>query len=187
MNNKTRNSAANANARFDSRLIRKPRQQPRLQRTLWGAVNIAFWAFLMTLCIPVLTLVSWLFGIRLAWRQLYEYQDQVDPFLLMAVPAILLCCALGLIGWAEYNRLRFSGRERRSAIAPTEIQQIAHDLGASDALAEGLAGSKSVILHMDEQARPVSFTRKQAMPAEEVARSRLKIVEHDDATDDVLL
>ncbi|WP_269790817.1 poly-beta-1,6-N-acetyl-D-glucosamine biosynthesis protein PgaD [Stenotrophomonas sp. Iso1] len=188
MNTKTKSKpSSNANARFDSSLIRKPRQQPRLHRTLWGAVNVAFWAFLMALCIPLLTLLSWLFGIRLAWRQLYEYQDQVDPFLLMAAPVILLCCALGLIGWAEYNRLRFSGSERRSAIAPIDIQQIARDLGASDALAKGLAGSKSVVLHMDEQARPVGFTRQQSMPKEDVARNRLKVVEHHDTTDDVLL
>lgn len=192
MNAKTKSktqdrSTSNSNARFDSSLIRKPRQQPRLHRTLWGAVNVAFWALLMVLCVPLLTLLSWLLGIRLAWRQLYEYQDQVDPFLLMVMPLILLCCALGLIGWAEYNRLRFSGEERRNAIAPIGIQQIAHELGASDALAAGLAGSKSVVLHMDEQARPVGFTRQQAMPRDNLAGFPLQAVEHLDATDDVLL
>lgn len=153
--------------KFDSRLIRKPRQQPRIQRTLWGAVSVAFWAFLMVLCMPLLTLLSWLFGIRLAWRQLYEYQDQVDPFLLMAVPVILLSCTVALVAWAEYNRIRFGGKERRSAIPPIGIEQIAHDLGATLALAEGLAGSKSVVLHMDDQARPVGFTRQVAQPAGE--------------------
>lgn len=151
--------------KFDSRLIRKPRQQPRIQRTLWGGVSVAFWAFLMVLCMPLLTLLSWLFGIRLAWRQLYEYQDQVDPFLLIAVPIILLCCAVALIAWAEYNRIRFTGKERRSPVAAIGIDQIARDLGASAELAQGLAGSKSVVLHMDDHARPVGFTRQMALPA----------------------
>ncbi len=158
--------------KFDSRLIRKPRQQPRIQRTLWGAVNVAFWAFLMVLCAPLLTLLSWLFGIRLAWRQLYEYQDQVDPFLLLAAPLILLGCAVALIAWAEYNRIRFTGKERRSAVAPIGTAQIARDLGASAALAEGLAGSKSVILHMDDHARPIGFTRQLALPADQLRRGQ---------------
>jgi len=150
-------------SKFDSRLIRKPRQQPRLQRTLWGGVNVAFWVFLFYLWAPLLTVLSWLLGIRLAWQQLYKYQDQIDPFLLMAVPVILLCCALVLIGWAEYNRMRFAGKERRMPVEPIDIAQIAQDLGATQELALGLAGSKSAILHMDDQARPVAFTPKQAL------------------------
>lgn len=184
MNTKPDNSSG---TKFDSRLIRKPREQPRLQRTLWGAVNVAFWAFLMVLCVPLLTLLSWLLGIRLAWRQLYEYQDQVDPFLLMAAPVILLCCAVALIAWAEYNRIRFTGKERRSAVAPIGVEEIARDLGADAALAEGLAGSKSVVLHMDDHARPVGFTRQQALPKEEAGRARVKIVEHRDSVEDALL
>lgn len=153
-------SAGDKSLKFDSRLIRKPRQQPRLQRTLWGAVNVLFWAFLLYLWAPLLTVLSWLFGIRLAWRQLYEYQEQLDPFLLMALPVIFLCCTIGLIGWSEYNRRRFSGKERRRPTAAIDRKQIATDLGASPAVAAALATAKSIVVHMDDRARPIGFSSK---------------------------
>ncbi len=33
--------------------------------------------------------------------------------MVVALPGLLICCPALLIGWAEYNRLRFSGEERR--------------------------------------------------------------------------
>ena len=154
------NASSSRNGKFDSSLIRKPRQQPRLQRTLWGGVNLVFWAFLFYLWAPLLTLLSWLVGAHLAWQQLYEYQDEVDPFLLLAVPLILVCCSVLMIAWAEYNRMRFAGKERRSPIDPITVDQVALDLGATPELARELLGSKSMILHMDDSARPIGFTRQ---------------------------
>lgn len=146
--------------RFDSRLIQKPRQQPRLQRTAWGFVTIAFWAFYFYLWAPLVTLVSWLLGGRLAWLQLYEYKQTVDPFVVIALPVMLVCCAVLLIAWAEYNRLRFTGKERRSPHEDVPHAEIARDLGASPALAAQLAEGKSVTLHMDDHARPVGITQQ---------------------------
>lgn len=150
--------------RFDSRLIQKPRQQPRLQRTAWGFVTIAFWAFYFYLWAPLVTLVSWLLGGRLAWLQLYEYKQSVDPFVVIALPVMLVCCSLLLIGWAEYNRLRFSGHDRREAHPDTTREEIAEDLGATPDVAALLATGKAVTLHMDDAARPVRVTM-QVLPS----------------------
>ncbi|MEN5426178.1 poly-beta-1,6-N-acetyl-D-glucosamine biosynthesis protein PgaD [Stenotrophomonas pennii] len=149
--------------RFDSRLIQKPRQQPRLQRTAWGFVTIAFWAFYFYLWAPVVTLVSWLVGGRLAWLQLYERKQQLDPFLVIALPVLLIGCAALLILWAEYNRYRFAGKERRAPRVDVALAEIARDLGASDALARQLSGAKAVTLHMDDDARPVGLTEQALM------------------------
>ena len=147
--------------RFDSRLIQKPRQQPRLQRTAWGFVTLVFWAFYFYLWAPVLTLISWLVGGRLAWVQLYERKQQLDPFLIIALPVLLVGCAALLIVWAEYNRFRFSGKERRAPRIDVAHADIARDLGATDALARQLASAKAVMLHMDDDARPVGLTEQQ--------------------------
>lgn len=151
-------NAVKSSRRFDSRLIQKPRQQPRLQRTAWGFVTLAFWGFYFYLWAPLVTLVSWLLGGRLAWLQLYEYKQRVDPFVVIALPVMLVCTAVLLIAWAEYNRLRFSGKDRRVPHEETSRAQIAEDLGASPALAEQLAQGKAVTLHMDDQARPVGLS-----------------------------
>ncbi|MCC7632994.1 poly-beta-1,6-N-acetyl-D-glucosamine biosynthesis protein PgaD [Stenotrophomonas rhizophila] len=150
--------------RFDSRLIQKPHRQPRLQRTAWGFVTLAFWGFYFYLWAPLVTLVSWLLGGQLAWLQLYEYKQAVDPFVLIALPVMLVACAVLLIAWAEYNRLRFAGKERRLPHQDAPLADIARDLGASPALAAQLAGGKAVTLHMDDQARPVGVTHQVLAP-----------------------
>lgn len=146
--------------RFDSRLIQKSRQQPRLQRTAWGFVTLAFWGFYFYLWAPLVTLVSWLLGGHLAYVQLYQRKQHVDPFVMIALPVILVCCSLLLIAWAEYNRYRFAGKERRAPREDFSRHDIAHALGASDALAEQLVNAKAVTLHMDDHARPVGLTRQ---------------------------
>lgn len=146
--------------RFDSRLIQKSRQQPRLQRTAWGFVTLAFWGFYFYLWAPLVTLVSWLLGGHLAYVQLYQRKQHVDPFVMIALPVILVCCSLLLIAWAEYNRYRFGGKERRAPREDSSREDIAHALGATDALAEQLMNAKAVTLHMDDNARPVGMTRQ---------------------------
>ncbi len=146
--------------RFDSRLIQKSRQQPRLQRTAWGFVTLAFWGFYFYLWAPLVTLVSWLLGGHLAYVQLYQHSQHVDPFVMIALPVILVCCSLLLIAWAEYNRYRFGGKERRAPREDSRREDIAHALGATDALAEQLMNAKAVTLHMDDNARPVGMTRQ---------------------------
>lgn len=153
-------NAAKPNRRYDSRLIRKSRQQPRLQRTAWGFVTIAFWGFYFYLWAPLLTALSWLLGGRLAFLQLYEYKQKVDPFLVIALPVMLVCCSVLLIAWAEYNRMRFAGKERRTPRVDVSLEEIAHHLGATPTLAAQLSAGKSVTLHMDDMARPVGLTEQ---------------------------
>ena len=160
-------SRQRAPRKFDSTLIRKPKQQPRVQRAAWGFVTLGFWALYLYLLVPLLTLVSWAFGVRLAWTQLYERQQQIEPFVIVALPVMLICSAALLIAWAEYNRMRFSGSDRRNPVKDIPIQRIAHDLGADPRVAAALPGCKSVVLHMDDSARPIGCTRQQAMPGYE--------------------
>ncbi len=153
-------NAPKSNRRFDSRLIRKSRNQPRLQRTAWGFVTLAFWGFYFYLWAPLLTAISWLFGAKLAWLQLYEYKQSIDPFLVIALPVMLVCTAVLLIAWAEYNRFRFAGKERRNPRVDVTRDEMARDLGASPTLAAELLGGKSVTLHMDDLARPVGLSHQ---------------------------
>lgn len=145
--------------KYDSRLIRTPQAQAPLRRTVWGMVTAACWGFYVYLLMPLLTLLLWLCGIRIVRFELYQREHAVEPFLMMILPALALACALLLVTWAEYNRWRFAGRkERRSNQADAGRLEIALGLGASASLARSLAAAKSVILHMDDDARPQSLT-----------------------------
>lgn len=152
----------------DASLIRVRGAQPPLQRTLWGVVTFAFWAFYVYLWMPALTLALWLFGARSAYEQLYRRSDQLDPFLLVILPAVALVSATVLILWAEYNRARFTGRERRGTFPDVPIEEIAAHFGAGDGVAAQLATGRISILHMDESAQPRRVT---AVPVPHAASS----------------
>jgi len=152
--------------KYDSRLIRKPQALPPLHRTLWGMVTVACWAFYIYLLAPLLTLALWLSGMRTARFELYQREQAVEPFLMMILPFLALACALLLVSWAEYNRWRFAGRkERRGVQADAGRLEIAQSLGACMSLAQSLATAKSIILHMDDEAHPRSFTRVLLAPS----------------------
>lgn len=145
--------------KHDSRLIQRPYSQPLLPRTFWGLTTGAFWVLYLYLWVPLVTLFLWLFGIRRAEAELYLRQHEIDPFLLLVLPATAAGAAALLILWAEYNRRRFTGVERRSAPPPVALEQVAAALGASTEVAQALNQGRISTLHMDpHQAVPLGVT-----------------------------
>lgn len=147
-------SAAKPAAKFDSRLIQKRRAQPRLRRTAWGFVTAVFWGMYVYLWMPVITFLLWVLGIRNAYFELYLREHRVEPFLLIALPSLALCAAVLLIAWAEYNRWRFSGKDRRGAPPSAQLDEIARALGADADIGAALNAGRVVVLNMDSQAIP---------------------------------
>lgn len=147
--------------KHDSRLIQKPGIQRPLPRTLWGVVTGAFWLVYLYLWMPVLTLVLWLLGIRTVASELYLRTHEVDPFLMLILPATAGGVVALLLVWAEYNRWRFAGRdaERRSRLADVSLDEVAKSLGASAEVAQALNAGRISVLHMDPQhAIPLGVT-----------------------------
>lgn len=150
-----------ATHKHDSRLIQKPGAQHPLPRTLWGVVTGAFWMAYLYLWLPVLTLVLWLLGIRTFTSELYLRTHEVDPFLMLALPATAAAVVALLLVWAEYNRWRFAGRdaERRNRLADVSLDEVAQGLGASAEVAQALNAGRVSVLHMDpNHAVPLAVT-----------------------------
>lgn len=145
---------------YEHLLIRKPKSQPRALRVTWRTVTVLFWALYLYLMLPLLTLLLWWLGMRSGFVMLYSHQQGVDPFLLYALPLMAIAASMLVILWAEYNRLRFSGRERRLRPHNASRARIAAALHATPELAERLAAGRVVVLHMDENAHPVGMTEK---------------------------
>ncbi|KRA20303.1 poly-beta-1,6-N-acetyl-D-glucosamine biosynthesis protein PgaD [Lysobacter sp. Root604] len=141
-------------AKYDSRLIQKRRAQPRLRRTAWGFVTAVFWGMYVYLWMPVITFLLWVLGIRNAYFELYMREHRVEPFLLIALPTLALCATVLLIAWAEYNRWRFSGKDRRGAPPSAPLDDIARALGADIEIGAALNAGRVVVLNMDAQAIP---------------------------------
>ncbi|MGO4775645.1 poly-beta-1,6-N-acetyl-D-glucosamine biosynthesis protein PgaD, partial [Lysobacter sp. 2RAB21] len=163
-----RKDAANpAPHKHDSRLIQKPGSQPALPRTLWGMVTGAFWLIYLYLWTPVLTLVLWLLGIRNVASELYLRKHEVDPFLMLALPATAGVVVALLLIWAEYNRWRFAAAssERRGTQRSVALEEVARALGASSEVAAALNAGRVSVLHMDpNHAVPVSVSAVEPSP-----------------------
>lgn len=144
--------------KFDSKIIYKPRAQPKLQRGFFSVVTFAFWIGYAYLWLPLLTLFLWLIGLRTAVFELYLREHQVEPFLLVSLPLLALASAAILIAWAEYNRWRFGSKDRRGEFPNVERQDIARAFGSSDEVAQSLATSKVAVLKMDDSAAPIGIS-----------------------------
>lgn len=139
-------------------LIYLPRHQGRATRTLYGVATLLAWVFYVYLWMPLTTLALWYFGVRFAYLEVYMLSEPLHPpAMLRQLPLIALCVAIVLISWAEYNRYRFQGKERRLPREDTEHAEIAESLHASASLGSTLLASKTAVLEMDPQGRPLSI------------------------------
>lgn len=155
-------------------LIENTGLQPRLYRTAWGAVTLAFWAGYIYLWLPAVTLVMWLAGVRLAVVELYLHQHRIDMFLLGALPVLAVASAVLLIGWAELNRVWFVGKERRRAVPDVRIERVAASLQAPAPIAHALQDMKIALVRMDADAIPyaVAVGGLDALPVAQAATAQ---------------
>ncbi|RPD85829.1 poly-beta-1,6-N-acetyl-D-glucosamine biosynthesis protein PgaD [Luteimonas sp. 100069] len=121
-----------------------------------GALTAAAWTLYVWLWVPLITVVAWYVGARTAYMRLYLNQNEVEPFLLLALPLIAVVCAVLLIGWAEYNRARFSKTDRRQRRASIIDDDVRLALGATPELAAKLRDGRIMRVVVDDDARAVS-------------------------------
>ena len=112
-----------------SPLIERPDLQTRGQRTLYGTLTIAFWAFWIYLWVPILALLAWLLG----FQQAYEYMVELGGYhhvldVLKTYSLVILILGGSLVLWAGYNIFRFRGVEKRAARPNVTHTDIAGDL-----------------------------------------------------------
>jgi len=140
-------------------VILRPERLGRQQRLLQRATTLLAWSAYAWLWAPVITLVAWLFGIQIGWERLVLQRTAEDPFILAALPVIALFCGLLLIGWAEYNRVRFADADRRSRRPDVADAAVQARLHAPAQVMHTLRRHRVVTVRMDEQARPVKAWR----------------------------
>lgn len=143
-------------SQIQSRLINNSDKLPRAHRVFWGGVTGVFWLLYLYLWLPLLTLAMWWLGVNNALVELYIPEGRVDAYLLVALPLIALVCAVVLSTWAEYNRRRFQGMDRRAAIEPVGIETMALSLGAGSQVAAAMRAGRHMTLTMSDEAIPTA-------------------------------
>lgn len=132
---------------------------PGSVRTLQSVVTLLAWIAYAWLWLPVVTVIAWMMGIRTSYIELrlrnYDFdQDTFGILFTLAVVATVL-----LIGWAEYNRHKFGGRDRRTPARNVELDDIAQSLRTSPEVSQHLSRAKTISLAMGDDARPMGVHR----------------------------
>lgn len=145
--------------------ITHPREPaPGRVRTLQGLVTLLAWVAYAWLWLPVITVIAWMLGVRTSYVELFVSQYEFDRNTFGILFTLAVVATVVLIGWAEYNRHKFSGRDRRAPARNVDVDEIARALGTSPEVSMQLAQAKSITLAMDERALPVGVHRHTRMP-----------------------
>lgn len=121
------------------------------QRLTAMGITLFFWAVLLYLWQPLLSLVAWGFNIRLFYNHMIVlggYHAFVELLKFYAIVVAVL--GGGLILWARINQWRFRGRDRRQGspytdsaalcavfqVAPEQLEQVRGSANVNVTLAE---------------------------------------------------
>ena len=140
----------------DARLMRLRRAQRPLTRGLWGAGDVRVLAPLRLRVAARADAAAVVVGLRDMYGELYERSERLDPFILFILPVLATLSSSFLLARAEYNRLRFTGNERRGAYPDVPVSEIAEEMGAVPGVPESMRRHRVLVLRMDDAAHPVA-------------------------------
>jgi biofilm PGA synthesis protein PgaD len=128
-------------------------------RTVQGIVTLLAWVVYAWLWLPVVTVIAWMLGVRTSFVQLHvsNYEFDQDTFGILFTLAVI--ATVVLVGWAEYNRHKFSGPDRRAPAQNVAPDDIAMSLGTTPEVSRHLGSAKSITLAMGDDARPIGVHR----------------------------
>lgn len=113
---------------MNSLIIEKPSLAPLPSRLGWGVATAFFWAVWVYLWMPLVTLVFWLFGVRL-FGTFVDHTLQTDwrKFAHLVVIYAVVVCAMGgaLLVWARIEFMRFRSVNRRTKPVPVSVEEVA--------------------------------------------------------------
>lgn len=131
-------------------------QSPR-QRTLYGALTLAFWLFWIYLWVPVLALLAWALGLQQAYKYMVVLEGYQEVMRVVGMYSlVVLLLGGGLLLWAGYNILRFSGVEKRSAAAPVTAAEIGTIFGQDPGAVARWQSERRLLVTHDPEGRIAS-------------------------------
>ncbi len=107
-------------------ILNSPSMQTLWQRYSSIIITFAFWVMWFFLWVPVITAIAWYQGIHLAYFEMFEmdgFKAVIADFFVFLKIVMLLGGSLAI--WAGYNFFRFRGKERRKAVKPVSVEDLA--------------------------------------------------------------
>lgn len=128
-------------------------------RTMHGVLTLAAWMLYAYLWLPVITLLAWILGVRTTYIELYLQNNRFDNGIFLVILVLGVIATLLLVGWAEWNRHKFGGPDRRAPAQHVGADDVAQSLFAGADVSQRLTRAKSITLAMSEDARPRGIHR----------------------------
>ncbi|MBC7290347.1 MAG: poly-beta-1,6-N-acetyl-D-glucosamine biosynthesis protein PgaD [Actinotalea sp.] len=148
--------------RTQDAVISRPERVPRVRHGVFTALTAVAWTGFVWLLAPLLTLLLWAAGAATLYEEAVARFGDVQPGVLVGVIGAALGLAAVLVVWAQGQRRRFAGAERRRRPEDVEQSEVAAALGASPDVTAVLRTGRVVVVHVDEAGRPV---RAEVVPA----------------------
>lgn len=107
-------------------ILDSPSMQTLWQRYSSVIITFVFWVLWFFLWVPVITAIAWYLGLHLTYFEMFEmdgFKAVIQDFLAFLKVVALLGGSLAV--WAGYNFLRFRGKDRRKAVSPVNVEEVA--------------------------------------------------------------
>ncbi|MEO6226493.1 MAG: poly-beta-1,6-N-acetyl-D-glucosamine biosynthesis protein PgaD [Thermomonas sp.] len=145
------------NQPFDALFIHQPRLQSKAGRNAYRLLTLLAWSAYLYLWLPIATLTMWWLSTRLGYSELQHYPGFIDVDLFLLLLKALGIASLLLLTWAEYNRIRFQGHDRRTHLLATTPESTAAAMGVDLVLAGNLQLARQITVVTDPQAVPIAL------------------------------
>ncbi len=137
-------------------IIDRPSWQTTRQRLVFGSMTAVFWALWIYLWLPILALVGWALGFKIAYYQMIVKDGYIGLLELLGLYALVIF-ALGaaLLAWAYYNYFRFRGVERRKPRPPVGIDDLSQRYLIAPEILHSWTSARRIVLHHSPDGRVI--------------------------------
>lgn len=139
-------------------IINRPERVSRARKGAWGLVTLVAWLIFAWLLLPLITLALWAFGATTAYGSFATVLPSIEPELLLLMAWVALIMSTSLLAWAEFNRHRFRGHERRGPVASVPVFHLAAEHGVPAHVLDGLQHDRVITVSIDGEGWPVAMS-----------------------------
>jgi biofilm PGA synthesis protein PgaD len=140
-------------------IIDRPGLQTARQRLLFGSMTVVFWALWIYLWLPILALIGWALGFRIAYYEMVVRNGYVGlVHLLVFYLTVIGCLGASLLLWAYYNFARFRNVIRRKSVPVSSRPSVTQRYRVSPELLAIWRHERRLVLHHDADGKLLEST-----------------------------
>ena len=155
--------------------INVPELLSRRRRLTDAFVTGMMWVVYTYLWAPLISLIAWILGFEFAYDVMIRSGGIQGLKNVLGWYALMLGCIIIVVtGWSLVNRLRFSGRERRTGAAIVDDKELADTFGVELSSLRKLQNAQVVELSLDVDGSILNVKPRKPQPRVQSEESQLK-------------